>query len=117
MRVVVQRVAEAAVRVDGETVAAIGAGLLLYVAFRRGDAEPALRWMADKVAHLRAFEDEAGKLNRAIREAGGEVLAVSQFTLYGDLRHGRRPSFDAAAPADAARPLFEKFVDMLAAQG
>lgn len=117
MRVVVQRVARASVQAGGDPVAAIGPGLLLYVAFRRGDQPAGLAWMAEKVANLRIFEDAAGKLNRSIREAGGEVLAVSQFTLYGDARKGRRPSFDASAPAEVARPLFEKFVDNLASQG
>jgi D-tyrosyl-tRNA(Tyr) deacylase len=117
MRVVVQRVSRAAVRAGGEHLAGIGPGLLLYVAFRRGDGPAALAWMAEKLAHLRVFEDAAGKLNRSIQEAGGEVLAVSQFTLYGDARKGRRPSFDASAPADAARPLFQKFVDNLAGHG
>jgi D-tyrosyl-tRNA(Tyr) deacylase len=104
------------VRVEGETIASIGRGLLLYVGFGHTDGEADLAWMAEKAAHLRIFEDEAGKLNRSILEAGGEVLAVSQFTLYADARKGRRPSFDASAPADRARPLFEKFVDKLAAQ-
>ncbi|MFB3817475.1 MAG: D-aminoacyl-tRNA deacylase [Candidatus Methylomirabilales bacterium] len=117
MRVLVQRVARAAVQVGGQRVADIGPGLLLYVAFRRDDQPPALAWMAEKVANLRIFEDAAGRLNRSIREAGGEVLAVSQFTLYGDARKGRRPGFDASAPAAQARPLFEKFVDNLAGQG
>jgi D-tyrosyl-tRNA(Tyr) deacylase len=117
MRVVVQRVKRASVQVKGEVVAAIGPGLLLYVAFRREDREPDLGWMAEKVASLRIFEDEAGKMNRSIAEVKGQVLAVSQFTLYGDARKGRRPSFDAAAPADEARTLFEKFVDRLRASG
>jgi D-tyrosyl-tRNA(Tyr) deacylase len=117
MRVLVQRVARAAVQVGGELVAAIGPGLLLYVAFRHADQPAALLRMAEKVANLRVFEDTGGKLNRSILEAGGEVLAVSQFTLYGDARKGRRPSFDASAPAAVARPLFEKFVDNLTGQG
>ena len=117
MRVVVQRVSRAAVRVDGETVAAIGRGLLLLVAFNRQDSDADLAWMAEKVAHLRIFEDEAGKLNRSLLEVGGQALAVSQFTLYGEARKGRRPSFDASAPAEQARPLFEKFVDNLSSRG
>lgn len=117
MRVLVQRVARAAVHIDGETVASIGPGLLLFVAFKAGDDEADLTWMADKVAHLRIFEDDAGKMNRSVLEAGGEILAVPQFTLYGDARKGRRPSFDASAPADLARPLFEKFVDILSSRG
>ena len=117
MRVVVQRVKHAAVRVSGEDVAAIGPGLLLYVAFRREDRESDLGWMAEKIASLRIFEDEAGKMNRSIVQVGGQVLAVSQFTLYGDARKGRRPSFDTAAPADEARALFEEFVGKIRACG
>jgi len=117
MRVLVQRVARAAVHVEGETVASIGPGLLLFVAFKAGDRDADLTWMADKVAHLRIFEDEAGKMNRSVLEVGGRALAVSQFTLYGDARRGRRPSFATSAPADHARPLFEKFVDILASRG
>ncbi len=113
MRVVVQRVACAAVRVDGQSVAAIGRGLLLLVGFRRGDAPANVAWMAEKVAHLRIFEDEAGKMNRSLLDMGGEALAVSQFTLYADARKGRRPGFDLAAPAEEARQLFEAFVTAL----
>ncbi len=117
MRVLVQRVARATVHIDGETVAAIGAGLLLFVAFKDEDGDADLAWLADKVAHLRIFEDEVGKMNRSLLEVGGQALVVSEFTLYGDARKGRRPSFDASAPADKARPLFEKFVDNLASRG
>lgn len=117
MRALVQRVARAAVHIDGETVAAIGPGLLVFVAFRGQDGDADLAWMAEKVAHLRIFEDGAGKMNRSLLEVGGQALVVSQFTLYGDARKGRRPSFDASAPADRARPLFEKFVDNLASRG
>jgi D-tyrosyl-tRNA(Tyr) deacylase len=117
MRVVVQRVKRAGVQVNSEVVTAIGPGLLLYVGFGREDREPDLGWMAEKIASLRIFEDEAGKMNRSIAEVGGQLLAVSQFTLYGDARKGRRPSFDAAAPADEARALFEKFVDRFRACG
>ena len=117
MRVVVQRVQRAAVHVGAETVASIGPGLLLLVAFKTGDEDKDLRWMAEKLAHLRIFEDSAGKMNRALLEVGGQALVVSQFTLYGDARKGRRPSFDAAAPATEARVLFEKFVDKLTSHG
>ena len=117
MRVVVQRVSRAAVHVDSETIADIGQGLLLLVGFSRDDAEADLAWMAEKVANLRIFDDPAGKLNRSLLDVGGQVLAVSQFTLYGDARKGRRPSFDASAPADIARPLFEKFVSSLTSRG
>jgi len=117
MRVLVQRVARAAVHVEDETVASIGPGLLLLVAFKTGDKDADLTWMAEKVAHLRIFEDDAGKMNRSVLEVGGQALAVSQFTLYADARKGRRPSFDASAPTDQARPLFEKFVDILSSHG
>jgi len=113
MRVLLQRVSRAAVRVEGETIAAIRHGLLLLVGFRQGDGQADLDWMADKLVHFRVFEDSAGKVNLALAEVGGEVLAVSQFTLYADARKGRRPSFDAAAPAEEARQLFERFVDAL----
>jgi len=113
MRVLLQRVSRAAVRVEGETIAAIQRGLLLLVGFRRGDGQADLDWMVDKIVHLRIFEDSAGKMNLALAEVGGEALAVSQFTLYADARKGRRPSFDAAAPAEEARRLFERFVDAL----
>jgi D-tyrosyl-tRNA(Tyr) deacylase len=103
--------------VDGNTVASIGSGLLLFVAFKTGDAEADLTWMAEKVAHLRIFEDATGKMNRSLLDVGGQALVVSQFTLYADARKGRRPSFDASAPADTARPLFEKFVDNLVSRG
>lgn len=117
MRVLLQRVKRAVVRVGEETVASIGHGVLLFVAFRTGDRDEDLGWMAEKVAHLRIFEDAVGKMNRSLMEVGGEALAVSQFTLYGDARKGRRPSFDAAASAVEARVLFEKFVDKLASRG
>jgi D-tyrosyl-tRNA(Tyr) deacylase len=117
MRAVIQRVKHAVVHIEGETVAVIGPGLLLLVAFRPEDGEAESSWMAEKVVHLRIFDDAAGKMNRSLLETGGEALVVSQFTLYGEARKGRRPSFDAAAPADRARPLFEKFVDNLASHG
>jgi D-tyrosyl-tRNA(Tyr) deacylase len=113
MRVVLQRVSRAAVAVDGRTVAAIGPGLLLLVGFRRADGLGDIAWMAEKVSHLRIFEDEAGKMNRSLLETGGEALAVSQFTLYADARKGRRPGFDLAAPAEEARRLFDAFIDAL----
>lgn len=117
MRVVVQRVRDARVTVDGETVGAIAHGLLLLVGFTHGDREDDLAWMAEKVVHLRVFEDEAGKLNRSLLEVGGEILSVSQFTLYGDCRKGRRPSFAAAARPEEARRLYEAFNERLRAYG
>ena len=117
MRVVVQRVKSAAVRVGGESVAAIGPGILLYAAFRAGDDAADLAWMGDKVVSLRIFADQSGKMNRSALDVGGEILVVSQFTLYGDARKGRRPSFDGAASAETARRLFETFVEKLRASG
>ena len=113
MRVLLQRVKRAVVRVGEETVASIGHGVLLFVAFRTGDRDEDLGWMAEKVAHLRIFEDAVGKMNRSLMEVGGEALAVSQFTLYGDARKGRRPSFVDAAPPAAAVPLYQRFVALL----
>lgn len=117
MRAVIQRVAWAEVAVEGRPVARIGPGLLVLLGVGRGDDEGAGRWLAEKVAGLRLFDDAAGRMNRSLAEVGGEVLAVSQFTLYGDVRRGRRPSFDGAAPPEVAKHLCEKFVDNLAAAG
>jgi D-tyrosyl-tRNA(Tyr) deacylase len=113
MRVVVQRVAEAAVDVDGRTVASIGRGILVLAAFRAGDTDQELEWMARKCLELRIFEDEAGKMNRSILEVEGEVLVVSQFTLYGDCRKGRRPAYTMSAPADEAQRLYRRFLELL----
>lgn len=100
-------------RVDGSVVGRIEGGLLLLVGFTDGDAPETLRWMADKVAGLRIFGDEADKMNLSVGEVGGSILAVSQFTLYGDARKGRRPSFVHAAPPELALPLYDGFVDLL----
>lgn len=113
MRVVLQRVTRASVRVDERTVGDVGAGLLLLVGFREGDGEEQLVWMADKIVGLRIFPDDEGKMNLGLDDAGGDVLVVSQFTLYGDTRKGRRPSFVEAAPPDVAIPLYERFVALL----
>jgi D-tyrosyl-tRNA(Tyr) deacylase len=107
MRAVVQRVSNARVEVGTEVVGRIGPGLLVYLGAGKADGDETAAWMAQKLESLRIFEDEAGKLNRALREAGGQVLVVSQFTLYGDVRKGRRPGFDAAAPPERAEPLYE----------
>ena len=117
MRALLQRVSRAAVRVDGHVIGAIGPGLLLYVAVELGDGEPAIAWMAEKIPHVRIFQDAEGKLNRSILDVRGDILAVSAFTLAGDARRGRRPSFDRSAPAAEAGPLFQKIVDKLAATG
>lgn len=102
MRAVAQRVSSAHVEVAGETVGAIGAGLLVYLGAGKEDSPADPAWMADKLAKLRIFEDEQGKFARSVLDTGGEVLVVSQFTLYGDTRRGRRPSFDGAAPPEPA---------------
>lgn len=117
MRIVAQRVVEARVTVEGETVGEIGQGLLLLVGIGRGDDEKELRWLANKVLDLRIFEDEEGRMDRSLLDVGGAILAVPQFTLYGDVRKGRRPSFDRAAPPQEAAPLFQRFVEQLKQSG
>jgi len=117
VRAVVQRVSRAAVRVDGEAVGAIGRGFVVLAGFAPGDAEPALVWMAEKLAGLRVFGDAEGKMNLGIAEVGGAMLVVSQFTLYGDASKGRRPSFVGAAPPEQAEPLYERFVVLLRERG
>lgn len=121
MRAVVQRVSRASVRnVEGETpveVGKVGMGFLVLVGVKSDDAEEDARFLAEKVANLRVFEDEEGKLNRALVEVGGGALVVSNFTLYGDCRKGRRPSFTEAAPGAQAETLYRKFGELLAAQG
>jgi len=116
VRVVLQRVSRAEVRVDGVVVGAVGRGHLLLVGFTAGDDEEVLGWMADKVVALRVFPDGEGRMNRSLDEIGGGLLVVSQFTLYGDTRKGRRPSFVEAAGPDIAVPLYERFVDLLRAR-
>ena len=113
MRVVLQRVREASVTVDGVVVGSIGAGHLLLTGFTSGDDEAALTWMADKVIGLRVFNDAEGKMNLDLVDIAGDLLVVSQFTLYGDARKGRRPSFVDAAHPDVAIPLYERFVELL----
>jgi D-aminoacyl-tRNA deacylase len=117
MRVVLQRVSSASVTVGGAVVGAIGTGFCLFVGFTHGDGAAEVEWMADKVAGLRLFRDAEEKMNRSLAEAGGSVLVVSQFTLYGDASRGRRPSFVAAARPEAAEPLYEAFVARLRAGG
>ena len=117
MRLVVQRVKGASVDIAEECVARIEHGLLLLVGIAPDDVDVDLRKTAGKIVDLRVFEDDAGKMNRSLRDVGGEVLAVSQFTLYGDTRKGRRPSFVGAAVPEIAEPLFEAFVDAIRAQG
>ena len=117
MRAVVQRAARGAVRVDGVVVGEIGRGLVVLLGVEAGDTEDDVRWMADKVAALRIFEDDAGKMNRAVGDVGGGVLVVSQFTLLGDARKGNRPSFVAAAPPELANDLYEKACAAIALKG
>jgi len=117
MRAVVQRVSRARVTVEGRVTGEIGSGLVALVGVGSADTEQDARWLADKIAELRVFEDDAGKMNRSLAEAGGATLAVSQFTLYGDCRKGRRPSFDRAARPEQARALYEKFVAFLRERG
>jgi len=117
MRSVVQRVKRASVTVDGETVGEISAGLLVLLGFRPEDRESDLNWMVDKLVGLRIFEDEEGKMNRSVLDVGGEILVVSQFTLYGDCRSGKRPSFTSAAPPELAKELYERSVEALRSRG
>lgn len=113
MRAVVQRVFRASVEAGGKKIAEIGKGLVVFAAIGEGDADADLNYIADKVANLRVFEGEAGKMSLSPIDARTEILVISNFTLYGDVRKGRRPDFTAAAKPDVAMPLFDKFVDML----
>ncbi len=113
MRVVLQRASEGTVTIDGEVTGAIGEGLVLLVGFAEGDEEDALVWMADKIVGLRVFSDQEGKMNLSLKDVEGDLLVVSQFTLYGDTRKGRRPSFVKAAPPPVAVPLYERFLELL----
>lgn len=117
MRVVVQRVAEAKVEIDGECVGGIERGLTVLVAFTHGDARSDLEYIADKVANLRIFPDAEGKMNYSVTDIGGGVLLVPNFTLYGDCRRGRRPSFSDAGEPEASRERFEEFVAVIAERG
>ena len=117
MRAVLQRVSRAAVAIDGETIAAIERGLLVLLGVAPTDTADNVRWLAEKTASLRIFNDEAGKMNLSVADVGGAMLVVSQFTLYGDCRKGRRPSFLDAAPPDIAVPLYEAFVNALRSLG
>lgn len=110
MRAVIQRVSTASVEVDGAITGKIDAGLLVLFGVAKGDTERDADWLAEKILGLRIFEDDAGKMNRSVTDVGGALLVVSQFTLYGDTRKGRRPSFDQAAPPDEANRLYEYFV-------
>ena len=117
MKMVIQRVSRAEVRVDGDAVGRIGAGLAVLVGLERGDGEQQLERAARRLATLRIFSDDEGRMNRGLDEVGGAVLAVSQFTLAGSIRKGRRPSFDRALVGDAAEPLFNRFLELLREEG
>jgi D-tyrosyl-tRNA(Tyr) deacylase len=117
MRAVVQRVSRAIVSVNGNIAGEIGMGLLVLLGVGNPDTEADAAYLAEKISGLRIFEDELGKMNRSVQEVGGSVLAVSQFTLYGDVRHGKRPSFDAAAAPEKARQLYEFFAERIRVSG
>ena len=117
MKAVIQRVSSARVDVEGTTVGTIGQGVLVLLGVEKGDGERDADWLADKIVNLRIFEDDAGKMNLALREIGGALLAVSQFTLAGNCAKGRRPSFDGAAPPAEANRLYEYFVARVRARG
>jgi len=117
MRAVIQRVTRASVEVEGRQVGAIGQGLLVLLGVARGDGEADCRFMVEKLPSLRIFSDEAGKMNRSLVDLGGSILLVSQFTLLGNTRNGRRPSFDEAAPPDEAKRWYEQVAARLRAEG
>lgn len=113
MKTVIQRVSQASVTINGEVVSFIGPGLLVLVGFSPEDGNETMEWMAQKILNMRIFSDEEGKMNRSVTDEKGEILLVSQFTLYGDARKGNRPSFIGAAPPDAANTLYEEFISIL----
>jgi D-tyrosyl-tRNA(Tyr) deacylase len=117
MKAVIQRVSQASVTVDGEVVGMIGRGLLVLLGIGRSDIQDDVALLADKIAHMRIFPDEDGRFDRSVLNISGEVLVVSQFTLYADTRRGRRPSFSDAAPPEIAAPLVERFIEALRAYG
>jgi len=117
VRVVVQRVSRAEVRIGGKSVGKIGVGFVILAGFAPADTDATLAWMADKLLGLRVFGDAEGKMNLALSDVGGALLVVSQFTLYGDVKKGRRPSFVDAAPPELAIPLYERFVALLRERG
>jgi D-tyrosyl-tRNA(Tyr) deacylase len=118
MRAVVQRVSSAEVTgFDGELLGSVGKGLVVFLGVGRDDDRSDIEYLADKILNLRVFEDEHGRMNRSVLEEGGGLLVVSQFTLYGDCRKGRRPSFSEAAPPEVARPLYEDFVERVRGTG
>ena len=110
MRILIQRVSHASVEVEGAVVGAIGPGLLVFLGITHGDTKDQVKWLVNKLIHLRIFMDDQGKFNRSLLESQGSVLIVSQFTLYGDCMEGRRPSFIEAAPPELAKQLYEEFI-------
>jgi D-tyrosyl-tRNA(Tyr) deacylase len=117
MRALVQRVINGRVSISGQTVAEIGPGLVILLGVGPQDGDEQIRYLVDKIANLRIFEDQDGKINRSVLDIGGEVLVVSQFTLYADTRKGRRPSFTNAAPPEIARPIVEQFAELMESRG
>ena len=117
MRAVIQRVAEASVSVDGDMVGTIGPGMVVLLGVEKDDSEKDLAYVAEKITGLRIFEDSSGKMNLSIEDTGGEILVVSQFTLYGDCRKGRRPSYIRAAGGDFAKRFYELFIAKLSERG
>lgn len=117
MRLVIQRVLESSVKVDGQTVGSIGHGFMVLCGVEEGDTMDDVRYCVEKTANLRIFEDDVGKMNRSVLDVGGQILAISQFTLAGDARHGRRPSFSKAARPETAVPLYEAYCEGLRSHG
>ena len=117
MRAVIQRVKRAAVTVDGQVVGRIGAGLLVFLGVGKEDVHKDIAFIADKTANLRIFEDADGRMNHSVQDIGGGVLLISQFTLYGDCRKGRRPDFTAAGPPETAKRLYEQTIDAIKQKG
>ncbi|MBN2090845.1 D-tyrosyl-tRNA(Tyr) deacylase [candidate division KSB1 bacterium] len=117
MQALIQRVQKASVTIDNKVVGSINKGLVILLGVKNGDTEAEIPYLAEKCINLRIFEDEAGKMNRSGLDVGAEYLIISQFTLYGDTRHGRRPGFSDAAPPEISRPLYEKFVAFMKEKG
>jgi D-tyrosyl-tRNA(Tyr) deacylase len=117
MRAVVQRVSRASVTVNGQTSGRIQRGLVILLGITHQDRDKDIKWLAEKVVHLRIFEDDKGKMNRSLADIGGEMLIISQFTLFGDCRKGRRPGFSDAAPPEIAEPIYLQFVEEVRGKG